>query len=87
MRIGSDHIGHERTVDKIVVHFTAFCPKTGDISALVAEIETGAKGVVKENAVRFLVVQTDVKRNHLIQWFLVFVKRVLVGTNSPRACL
>ena len=79
--IAFHHILHVRTVDKVIVHLSTLGPKTRHISSFVAKVKIGSEGVVKENTIGFVVVQTGVERDGLVNRVCVFSKGI--GIRSP----
>ena len=73
------HVHHVRPVDIVILQFAAISPKTCFGWIFGTKIKMRLKGIIKEDTVRYALVQADIKRDTAVKRVLVPCKRVGIG--------
>ena len=70
--IATQNFLYGRSVEEVVVELAAFSAKPRALLRGFAKVKIAAIAVVKEDSVRIAALQSDVKRNRLINWIAAF---------------
>ncbi len=72
------HVHHVRAVDIIVLQFAAIGPETGFGLIFGAKIKLRLEGIIKEDTVRYIIIQANIKGNASVQRILVPGERISI---------